>query len=380
MPFKKKNILVLIIGAGFILRLLGLVNISLGGDFEYHWSVAGSIVHRKDLPILGPGASINPEFHLGPFYYYFLAIPYLLGAGNYKIAIIFFSLFNSLSIIYLYKLSREWFDDKRSLIVCALFAFSSYMITVGNFPWNAYLVPSFVILILYFLIKIKRGSLDYVVPLGLIYSLALQIHTTVIFLAPLILLNIPFRKIRLKTMFFSLGLFMIVLAPWLLTEAGSGFNQTKQIISSIYAPGIQECNFREWLVSHGHGERCFHYFRNTIFIFRLFSMSLFANTGISIVIFTAVFSLYTLFKTKHPQKKFFIAWLFSVFFLYLFYPANIYLHYMLILVPLPFFIMVLFLQGIERLKNGKVFSNLIYILFMINNVVNYLVSLGMTRS
>ena len=374
MKKKEKLFLAVILLAGFIMRLFGLINIRLGGDFAYHWEVAGSIAKGENFPLLGPAASINPDFHLGPFYYYFLAISHFLGAGNFKVAIVFFSLISSISIYFLYHLSREWFSEEESLKVTALYAFSSYMITTGNFPWNAYLVPLVVILILLLLTRLKKGRHKYIVPLAFLYAVGLQLHATVILLTPLLLLAIPYKKIKIKYLILSLVVFVLIISPWLVVEFGSGFEQTKNLFSTLFVAD-SDCVFSEWIVSHGHGERCFHYFRNTLFIFRLFSVSLFVSTNFWLVILTFLVSIHTLFLSENPARKFFITWLTGVFILYLFYSANIYLHYMLILVPLPFFVMGMFLQRIEKPRNGKLLSNLIFVLMIANNLVHFLISL-----
>src|ERR1035437_7282425 len=128
MDLKRKRPLIFLVISGFILRLLGLINISLSGDFAYHWSVIGNSVHEGIFPLLGPNASVNSQFHLGPFYYYLLAIPYLIGNGNYQAPIIFFSLLNSLNIILLYVISKKLFNKKQSLIITAVYTFSAFMI------------------------------------------------------------------------------------------------------------------------------------------------------------------------------------------------------------------------------------------------------------
>ncbi len=92
---------------GFLLRVTGLINTTLAGDFHYHWSVAGEIATRQEFPLLGPSASVNDQFHLGPLYYYLLSLPYILGRGNFQVAIIFFSFLNSLSIVVFYAASRN---------------------------------------------------------------------------------------------------------------------------------------------------------------------------------------------------------------------------------------------------------------------------------
>ena len=122
-------------------------------------------------------------------------------------------------------------------------------------------------------------------------------------------------------------------------------------------------------------------FPKHFFIFRLFSMSLFANMSFITVILTMVLSVFTLITAKIKQRETYILWLGSIFFLYLFYPANIYLHYMLILIPLPFFIFVLFLEKIEKyFQNGKILSKLVLFATIAYNLIHYFVSLGLIRS
>lgn len=375
-----KTALYLLVFAGFFFRLLGLANITLGGDFKYNWSVAGKIVSSVDYPVIGPVASISEGFRLGPFFYYFLAVHYYIAGGNYKIAIILFSIINSLAIFIFYKLVKEWFDEKLSLKITVFFTFSSYMISIGNFPLNACLIPLAVILILHELTKINKGELIYLPALALTFSLAIQLHATVILLVPLILLSIPYAKLKPRYVILAVILFLIPSLPWLYVEESSGLSQTKALLSTIFNNREEECVFGEWLVNHGHGERCFHYLRNTLFVFRLFSMSLFGNTSLFLVFLSAVIVIFTFLTSKLAQKKIFIFWLGGVFLLYLFYPANIYLHYMHILIPLPFIIFAIFLQELEKAKWGKYLSISIFIIFIINNILHYIFSLNVPRS
>lgn len=66
---------------GFFLRSLGYFNITLAGDFEYHWSVASEIVKQEKIYMLGPKASVDENLFLGPFYYYFFIYKFFINSN-----------------------------------------------------------------------------------------------------------------------------------------------------------------------------------------------------------------------------------------------------------------------------------------------------------
>jgi 4-amino-4-deoxy-L-arabinose transferase-like glycosyltransferase len=375
---KDKPLLFLVI-SGLILRLLGLINIRLRGDFAYHWSVAGDIIHKGFFPLLGPGASINSQYHLGPFYYYLLAIPYLLGNGNFQAAIIFFSFLNTINIILLYIISKKLFDEKQSLIITAMYTFSNYMLTIGNFPWNPYVLPFFILLSLLSLIRIQEGKYIYTLLLFLSFSISLQLHGTAIFLFPVFLVLLPLKKIPLKFIFSGLILGILVALPWLYFDFSTHFSQSKEFLN-IFSPQSQQCSFIPWLQNHGHGERCFSQIRNTIFAFRFIIVSITNSTNIFVVLVGLILTVGLLFMKKIPQKKLMLIWLIFPIFCFLFYSSNIYLHYYLILFPIPFFIYACLLKKIESFgKWGKILSLFIFVTTLLINVIEYLFSLGTIR-
>lgn len=377
--FNPKYTLFLIFLSAFVLRLLGLINIELRGDFAEHWKIAGEIAGGKYLPLLGPSASINPDIHLGPLYYYLLSIPYLLGGVNYKIAIIFFSILNSLSIFPLYYISKKWFGERSGLQVVILFSVSSYVIQVQDFPWNPYLIPALMIFSLYSLVKVREKQLNHLPILFFLLGLGFSFHATFLFVIPLFLIFIPYKKIPKRLLAVSILLFLIPLSTWFYSEIRNNFVQVREMIT-VFTPNKKTCSFSTWLATHGNGERCFHQIRNTLFIFRSFSQSLFATRNLMFTAVSFLIVLATLLRTKNSQGLFFLVWILSIFLLFMTYSGNIYPHFFLILVPLPFFIFILFLEKIESInKYGSFLSNAIFLLTIAFNLINYYFSLWIMR-
>lgn len=367
--------------AGFLLRVLGLLNITLAGDFQYHWSVAQQIVEYHEFPLLGPAASVNDQFHLGPFYYYLLSLPYFLGQGNFQVAIIFFSLINSLSIFVFYAACRNWFTQRESLLSTTLYTFSAYMITIQNFPWNPNILPTLLTLIWWCITKIQHQHTHYFPLLTLLVGLSLQAHATAIFLLPVIFFLINIKKIPFKYWVGGLTSFLIVMSPWIYIDLQTHFGQSQQALQ-VFTPGpTDNCSFSFYLQHHGHGEHCFAEIRNTLFIGRMFTMSLFATRHLGIVFATLCIVIVGLFKIPFPHRKDISIWLLLPWFLFMLYSSNIYLHYLLIFFPIPFLLLVQFLEHLkQQLQLSDRIINLVYLLLILGNLLSYGLSLQVVRS
>ena len=375
----EQKILFFIFLGGLLLRLLSLFNTTLSGDFASYWKIAGNIT-KGVFPLLGPVASVNDSFHLGTFFYYFLSIPYLIGNGDYHVAIIFFSIINSLSIYPLYKVCKRLFSVSQSLKITALYTFSSYIMSIQSFPWNSYILPLLNILSLYCVIQVQKGRSLFVPLLFLCFGISLQAHATALFVIPIFLLLLPFKKIPLKFYFAGILLFILSLSPWIYYDLSTNFGQSKAAIAIFQTGKTEQCSIVSYLANHGHGERCFSQIRNTLFVFRLFTMSLFNTQNIVVVMLTIFTVAAILVKGKLPQRKLFILWIGVPLVLYLFYSSNVYLHYFLILIPIPFFLMVLLLDKLSVFgKFGNRLSNLLFAALILLNIWFYIASLHSLR-
>jgi 4-amino-4-deoxy-L-arabinose transferase-like glycosyltransferase len=362
-------ILFLIIITGFVLRILGVINIGLGGDFAIHWNIAQEIVKNHNFPLLGPQASMNDNFHLGPFYYYLLSIPYFLGGGNFKVAIIFFSILSSISVYLLYKTCLNWFSQNVSLKIAALYSLSSYMISVGNFPWNPNVLPLLTIIQLYLLTKVQKGKLIFIPLMFLIFGLSIQAHTTAVFLIPIFLMLLPLRKIKIYHYLAGIFLLLLSLSPWITSNLHCQFCEVEQAIQIFGSGKVEQCDFSAWIKNHGNGERCFNYIRNTLYAFRFMSVNLIGSQSIPAALVSIFLIIWFIFKVNSPRIDFIKLWLVLVMVFFLFYASNIYLHYFLILTPLPFLIVVLSLEKIKQISQvGKYIGEITFYLLILVNV------------
>ena len=377
---KERNTLCLIFILGFLLRLLGLINITFAGDNLLHWKIAGEIATKGIFPLLGPRASLTGSFNLGPFYYYLLAIPYWIGGGNFKIAIIFVALLNSFSIPLLYLAAKRWFSNRQALMISLLFACSAYFIQIQSFPWNPYILPLFIILSLYFVNKIAEMKYVNFIYFAASFAVCLQLHATAIFLLPVFLYLMNAKKIPIKYYLFGTIALLVINLPWIWMNLTSNFSQIKAGLL-ILAPGkTEQCSIVDWLKNHGNGEKCFWYFRNTLFAFRFLNTGLFDIGSVLPALFSLGFVGLYFIKTKLKENRYIFVWLFVPILLFLFYSNSIYLHYFLILTPVPFFIFIMFLDKLES-KKGRWFliAKILFWVVIIINICQYVWSLQFIR-
>lgn len=363
----------------FLLRITGLLNIQIGGDFAEHWMVAGKIVEEGFRPLSGPTASVNHNFYLGPFYYYFLSISYWLGKGNYISAIVFFSFFNSLSIYPLYYISAKWFKTNTILKILVLYTCSSYLIQIQSFPWHPYLLPAFTIWILFLISRLSNNVIRFLPIIFFLCGILLQIHATALLLLPVLFIELIRRGVILRYYIISLPFFLITFLPWIISVIHSG-NSILIPVWTILNPAKVHCDFFLWLRSHGNGEYCFQYFRNTHFVLKTFAVTIFGSTGIAAVLSVTLILITILKRFRKPVKKYplFINWLFIPAILFLTYSNNVHLHYFLIFVPLPIFIGALLFDFINERRKPRL-ANISYWMIIIINLFHYFSSLSSTR-
>jgi hypothetical protein len=373
------------LGGGLVLRLItGLTTIKLyeAADFSRDWKIVSSFVTSGKFIFLGPTASINPNFHLGPFYYYFLTIPRLI-SSDYRSAIIFVSIVSSISIYFLYFASLHWFSKKYSLMIAAGYSFSLFFINIGSFPSNAYIMPAIISFLLYFLVKIREGNHKFLLLYFLFMSFLFQTHATGLFLIPVLLFLLPLNKIKPGIFLFSVFVFLLSFSPWLIYNFRCGNCEIREGLHVFeQADPNENCDFKKWMSYHGHGERCFSEIRNSLFITKFFSNTLLAKESLllsGLMIFASV-GILLISRIKSNLRRLILLWLFSPWLLFMFYSSNVYIHYFIIFFPMQFLLFTIFLQEIERrFIKGRIFVNLIFAGVIFWNLINYVISLRILR-
>lgn len=192
-----------------------------------------AIVELKKPTLIGPTTSINGVF-LGPFYYYFNLIPYLVSGGDPAALtywnIIWYMIGAFLLFAFFFKTDRYF-----ALISSAIYLMAPSLFYSSRYFWSANPMPY--LTIFYFLsifnfFKSKNFINASVV--GLIAGLSMQIEAAfgILFL-PFFLIFGFFKKTGTKNLAVSVGAFFITLLPQILFELRHSFIMTKTFFGEL---------------------------------------------------------------------------------------------------------------------------------------------------
>src|SRR3990167_5133666 len=109
---------------------------------------------------LGAGSAGISGIFQGPFYYYFLAIPFALSNGNPVAGVAMMLAFSLASICLGYYLGKKMFGGGFGLLTAFLMAISPILIGQARFIWNPHMPTFFILLtlIFFYLFLIKKKN------------------------------------------------------------------------------------------------------------------------------------------------------------------------------------------------------------------------------
>lgn len=244
--WKKINwLLIFLIASGLFLRFYKIEEILFFGWDQTRdaWVMKEMIVDKK-FPLFGPRTGIG-HFHLGPFYYYLLALFYFFTHLDPLGSIYFSVLASLLTMIVIFWVGRRVFGRKVAYFSVFIYAFCRYLIFMDRFPWNVSLVMAASALVFYTLLKIYQGDNHWFIPLGLLAGVFFHLHFTAVFIPPIIFLSLLWSKKKKGWFNWFLGAllaFAICFIPNLIHELQSGWGNYYK--------------FREFLKYYYHG---FHF-------------------------------------------------------------------------------------------------------------------------
>jgi len=206
------------------------------------------IVHRfltqGDLMFIGPQTSIG-NMYLGPWYYYLMAPALWLANFNPIGPAIMVVLFSLATVWLIWRVGREWFDEKVGRIAALLTAVSPVVIYYSIFSWNPNIMPFFALLSIWLLWRIWQKEEYRKMPL-LAFSLAMVLnsHYLGLLLFPVVgifwLLTLKRiwksseKKSFIRYSFFSILIFLFLMSPLVLFDLKhnfSNFNAFKQFFT-----------------------------------------------------------------------------------------------------------------------------------------------------
>lgn len=307
------------------------------------------IVELRKPALIGPTTSINGVF-LGPFYYYFNLIPYLISSGDpgaltyWNIA--WYMIAGILLLVFFYKQ-----DKILALISSTIFLMTPAFFYSSRYFWSAnpmpYMTTFYFLSILNFLRK--PNFLNSAI-IGLISGLSIQVEAAfgILFIPFFIIFSLLTRQ-KFKLIFASLVAFFITLIPQIFFELRHNFLMTKTFILEV-SGNSQILGEKLTLVEviKSHLTSFVDFSAGQFQIPQTFSISL---LGISIIYLGFLF---TYKKLNNESKNLFIVSISFIIFAFIFYLG--YSHplkgWYLLGLRIPYiFLLALSLNEILKLKN-----------------------------
>lgn len=246
-----------------LLKLLPIINYNFPFTYDQGRDMLElrNIVVGKHLTLIGPTTSINGVF-LGPFWYYFNVIPFVLSGGDPQALVywivVWYLLAGFLLYYYLNKVSSSL-----AFFASAIYLMSQALFYSSRFSWNSNLMPPFTIF--YFLILVnylKRANSRNSILLGAISGLSMQIQAAFgILFFPFSLISSFFYKIKLKFLGMNFLSFFITLLPQIVFELRHDFVVSRTFLNEISGKTAilgQKLTLEQTFSSH------FNNFKNTV--------------------------------------------------------------------------------------------------------------------
>lgn len=319
----------------------------------------------KTLPLVGP--SVLSGQHLGPFYYYFIAFPFLLSNFHPLAPAFWMAMFGMLSVLLMFYLGEKFFGFWISLAITFLYAISPYVTSSDRTLWEPNIIPFFVLLYIFLIYSIYQKRLFMAfLPLGMVVGVLVQLHypniffTVLSFLFLFFLLATKKKQESLITILFwsflGVAAFFIVLSPFLYYEAFHAWEDIHGIILIFFSSG-SKVGKREFL----------HSFLD--FSSRLFYI-MFPTGKLEIMTIMKLGIIGGAIIRKKFWGVFFGLWFIAGIAAMSLYKGIVFDHYLNFLVPLPFFLFgaVMYLYNKYMLRLFWTFLVILAIIFQVHNL------------
>ncbi len=194
------------------------------------------------IPQIGPFS--QAPFFFGPWWYWFLALTYLLPLGVFSPWFVM-SIMSLIFLILIYVLARQIGDKWLAQLAFLIAAFSSSAISNYFNIWNPAIIPILVTFSLITFIKIVKDKVSNRTVFLLSFTIALSttIHFQTFLLAPMIILAIFNMKNKFRSALSAILGFTIPFLPFLVFDIAHNWFWTRSFLiftlvdqNSIYVP------------------------------------------------------------------------------------------------------------------------------------------------
>ncbi len=224
----------------FVLSTLFKLIPSLNYNFDFTFDQGRDMIVLRDivvghhLTLIGPTTSISGVF-LGPFWFYFNIIPFILGRGDPALLTYWLIFWYQLSAIAIFFVFKK-FDRVLAFITTIVFLSTPAFFYSSRYFWNANGAPlGFVFYFLVLMIYLKNNSYKKGFILGIISGLPLQLEAAIGILAlPFsIIIILLLKGKRFKNLLaYFLG-FSLTLLPQIIFDIKNHFLMSKNFINEF---------------------------------------------------------------------------------------------------------------------------------------------------
>ena len=244
LPFIYKNrtaiILCAILALGAYLRLNDFAELARFGQDQVRDARVVEQMHQGEFPLLGPKAG-GTEFKLGPAFYYLQYVSGILFGFDEAGIAMFIPLLSIGAVFLMFVLLRAYFSRELALALTALYAVSFFAIKYARFAWNPNAIAFFLLVFLLSAMRIsekqKEGRLAWHIALGASLGIAMQLHTILLLLLPVMgalvyLYSFYFSKnFSLKGLLFAIFTMAALNIPFVLHELTFSGANTRAFLS-----------------------------------------------------------------------------------------------------------------------------------------------------
>lgn len=269
-------------------------NYLFGFDQGLFYQAVRDIVVNKHFTLIGSEVGGIGGFFQGPGWYYLLSIPYIIFRGDpYGAMVLMFAL-GAGSILLSVLLFEKLLGRKTALLIGFFLSLSPGIISQSRFFWPPFVITPLTLLFLFCVLKAYKGKKLYI-PLAF-FIIGLMTHFEIATGGSLLIASIlsllivrPKDMLKLKTIVFSIGAFLITQSPLLLFDIRHEFISSKGLIKFL---------------THGSASKNVYSLSNHIDMFKdsLFSVSYNWYIG-SVLLLIIGFSSYKIIKAKKVKKE-----------------------------------------------------------------------------
>lgn len=230
------------------------------GDWQYfsddqatQLNVMHGLLIDHHVPLRGLALSVG-QAHIGPLFYYMLALPLWLGYLDPTAGVAMIGLFQAATVYLLYRLCLRVGLPWAGLCVAALYASSELVVYWSRFLWPN-TAPFFVVLALYALVALAQGRGRYLILLVGSLAAVVQMQPTAVLMIPVavawVAALLVTRRLRVakRTVAVSIGLAALLFAPIIAYDLTHAFVETRAWLA--YATTVQPGATGQRGLSHG---------------------------------------------------------------------------------------------------------------------------------